>query len=288
MLLSPFNSLLVVSAFAAWPFVLAGWAWRRRGRLRAQAIAARAEFEAPRSLAPGLSVVAGVVEFAPGEEMAVQVEHRQGRLMVPGEDGLVAKDYREAWLKWMRPFYICCTDGQRVLVRPTPQTLLIDEVEVFRSGESWAEDGTRIKAERHVAWLAPGERLVALGQVSRLVGTDGGSTWVLDAPRGGAMKLATRPAEEQGLQTRVRASEVSVALCLSAFPVLVVVALWPFYVALFSGARPEISSAAAGVGLIAMLIAGTAVHLSGLRSTPWWESKGARTATVVQSSRRDS
>ncbi len=279
-MLTPLNSVLVVSLVAAWLSMLAVWAWRRRREFRAKAAAVREEFDAPRPVTPGLGVVAGLVEYVPGERVAAHVECQQGRLLVPGEDGLEVEQYRESWLKWMRPFYIRAADGQRVLVRPTPETLLIDDVQVFHTGEPLGNTGSRVEAERHIAWLAPDERVVALGEVSRLQGTSGGPCWVLDSPAGGPMKLATRPVDERHFNTQARHGELTLALSIGVFLFLGVFVFYPFYGALLSGEQPQLPAFVANWAVVIMSITCVVGVISRIRPTPWWETKGARGAVL--------
>jgi hypothetical protein len=128
---------------------------------RRQALARRAEMDlagtAP--LVDGETVLTGIVEHAPGAEVAVRVE-----VVQTGSESQGSGGWSHKWIETdrritVRPFYLRLDDGQRVRVEPPRDVDVAD-----------ALDG-KVLIDRHqrvlVAELVPGERIHARGSLDR-------------------------------------------------------------------------------------------------------------------------
>lgn len=157
--LSPTFAAFVISALSVVLATAAVLGFVRAHRRRALARRAAMDVAGTRPLVDGETVLTGIVEHAPGAEVAVRVEVVQAGSESEGSGG-----WSHRWVETdrritVRPFYLRLDDGQRVRVEPPRDVDVAD-----------ALDG-KVLIDRHqrvlVAELVPGERIHARGSLDR-------------------------------------------------------------------------------------------------------------------------
>ncbi len=163
--------------------------WSRRAKL------SDASVDPTRPLAPGEAIVVGVVEPWPDASPAVRVEIEQ-----EGSEQESSGSWTHVWAEKnrrmnVRPFYLRRASGERVLVEPTREALLLDALD----GLIHLSRSRRIRT----AELTPGETVIATGVLGRAarVGApgegggyrDGALGWVLKPSARERMVLSTEP-----------------------------------------------------------------------------------------------
>jgi hypothetical protein len=230
-LLSAILAVLAAAAFAAvWIGALV-----RAARAAALArAAARSAKDAGAPLAPGPAVIAGPVEMAKDETIAVKVEIDQ-----EGTEGESSGSYSFSWTEknrvvTMRPFYVGHASGARVRVEPMGRAYLVD-----------AMDGMIVvsttRRTRH-AELSPGEHVFAVGDLQRAHDPetppagyrDAAQGWVLRPRPGEDMLLSSEPLEKRFLR-RASAQRVIAWLALAAN--VAALAFWSPYFARLAWSR---------------------------------------------------
>lgn len=144
-------------------------------------------------ITPGGRFVAGVVEFAQGESVAVDVTVTQRGTEQSNKNGVTHHWTEVGRMVRARPFYLRHASGQRVRVEPPPHIVLVDRLDQ----RSW-----QLPAERRVrAALTPGEFAVVEGQVRPGLDPesggasqgyrDGATGWVMGPRPDGGMEAST-------------------------------------------------------------------------------------------------
>lgn len=218
--LSYFLAVAVV-VLAVAPIVLA---LQQRMLARRAAKVAEGAHHPHAPLTPGGRFVAGVVEYAQGESVAVDVTVTQR-----GTEHVNKNQYSYEWHEVgrsvrARPFYLRHMSGQRVRVEPPQHIVLVDRLDQ----RSW-----QLPLERRVrAALTLGEFAVVEGQLRQGLDPestsasqgyrDGNTGWVMGPRPDGGMEASTESlARRHELRARgmLRAALGAVALCtLGAIP----------------------------------------------------------------------
>jgi hypothetical protein len=189
---SPTTSLWVFAGMVAVNVLLVCvplYRWLKNLFLARRAERGARRLSAGRDLAPGEVVLKGVVEYARGESLAVRVEIEQvgSEEETRNEDsdsGIVTVSYAHDWTEshrkmQVRPFYLRLGEGQRVRIEPPPNVRLNDRL-----------DGMKVVAQSkriRIAELSPGERIYAIGTLSRGMDTEGSPAAANNVYRGVAI-----------------------------------------------------------------------------------------------------
>ncbi len=143
-------------------------------------------------LQAGLVIVVGVVEKSKKNKEIVKVEVTQ-----EGEEKESSGVWSHSWKEVKRqvktaPFYLRCSDGERIRVEPCPEVFLIDDMD----GHILVDQKTRSR----FAQLVPGEEIIAKGMLSSGHDPEGMSDyrslpkgWILRAPKQGQLYLSSEP-----------------------------------------------------------------------------------------------
>lgn len=111
------------------------------------------------SLFEGMRFIAGVVEYAQGENAAVSVTVTQGGTEHQTKNGKYHRWEENGRKTLARPFYVKHASGARIRVEPPEDVLLVDKLDQ----KEWkARDERRLRAE-----IVPGEHAVVEGVLRR-------------------------------------------------------------------------------------------------------------------------
>lgn len=209
------SSLLVVLIAALFFLTAFALAWIMMNVNRRRAALANAALSDAPTLVEGECVIAGLVEHADNETVAVRVEIDQD-----GTEWENSGSWYHKWVETTRrtlvaPFYVRTKLGDRVRVEATQEVYLVDDL-----------DGVilvRRDKRTRVAELIPGEHVIVAGVLRRdydpehrqMSGyRDAERGWVIRAPKRGRLQLSTLPLGERldELATRWRGARVTIVV----------------------------------------------------------------------------
>ena len=227
------NLLLTLAFLFLWVRTILQLLEERRDRRRADEAAER---KSARPLHSGPTIIHGVVELAEAAAYAVEVDITQ-----VGTESRTKNGYNHRWTESDRrvrahDFYVRRANGDRVLVKPGEDPLLVDAVDHME----WSERTHRVRSAK----LEVGEEVYVEGILSRghdpeaaahgagyrSAGRDG---WVMRAPVGERLHLST---EELGHRHLLRANSHLVTLMVLALTSLVALgSMWTWGKRYFEG-----------------------------------------------------